>query len=66
MSSRYHQSCAEVLRVPLWQYKMLLRTSLAQPSSTSCPHGDGSGHPRSLAGAAGKSWRRREGGRGEI
>lgn len=32
-----------------------------EPSGTSCPHGNRSGHPHSLAGAVGKSWRRRGG-----
>lgn len=40
----------------------LAQTGWAEPGSTSCPHGAGSGCPHSLAGAAGKSWRRREGG----
>lgn len=31
--------CAEVLHVPLWQYKEWLRTCSAEPSRTSCLHG---------------------------
>lgn len=59
MSSGYHQPRPEALRVPLRQCKALLRTSSAEPSSTSCPHGlDIHAAWLGLRGRAGKGGRR--------
>lgn len=59
MSSTYNQPRPEALRVPLRQCKALLRTSSAEPSSTSCPHGlDIHAAWLGLRGRAGKGGRR--------